>query len=113
MDDKIREACARAISETGMLPLIAAHCRISQGWGWEQRSAEARISQWLNPRDPHSLPFWAVMLIVRVTGRDEISSLVLRGLMEPVDERTHAKVIQLLRQSNVDVEGLERLRKTA
>lgn len=85
MADELRGLCWRAVSETGSLQLVAAQCKRAFGWSWSHRAAEARVSQWLSPSDPHQLPADAVLIIVGITGRQEIASLFLRAQLAHED----------------------------
>ncbi len=85
--DPVRDACWRAITDTGATGLIAAHCRKAFGWSMSQRAAEAKISQWLNPRDPHQLPAEELPIVVGCVGdslKHELIGLLLA--VEPLSE---------------------------
>lgn len=78
-DDAIREVVWRAITETGTHREVAAAMKRRFGWGCSERQAVARLSQMLSPRDPHQLPADVLVDVVRITGRDEITPLLLRA----------------------------------
>ena len=77
--DEIRAAVWRAISETGTHQEVAAALRQRFGWRLTDRASVARLSMMLNPRDPHQLPADALPDVIRITGRDEITGILLRA----------------------------------
>jgi hypothetical protein len=83
-DDPIRDAVWRAITETGTHREVAAAIKRRFRWRLSDRAAVARLSMMLSPRDPHQLPADALLDVVRITGRDEITALLLRaGMRKP------------------------------
>lgn len=80
-DDPIRSAVWRAITETATHQEVAAAVKRRYGWRCTDRQAVARLSQMLSPRDPHQLPADALVDVVRITGRDEITGILLRAGM--------------------------------
>jgi hypothetical protein len=84
-DSPIRHAVWRAISETGTFQQVAQALKERFAWKGTERNAVARLSQMLNPRDRHQLPADALLDIVRITRRDEISSLLQRELIRTED----------------------------
>lgn len=83
-EDPIRDAVWRAITETGTHQEVAAALKRRFHWSLSDRAAVARLSMMLSPRDPHQLPADALIDVVRITGRDEITALLLRaGMRRP------------------------------
>ena len=93
MQDEIRAAVWRAITETGTHQEVAAALKRRFGWRCSDRSAVARLSLMLNPRDPHALPADALVDVISITGRDEITAILLRAGMRrrPVSVRRERK----------------------
>src|SRR5574337_747132 len=91
-NDPIREAVWRAISETGTHQEVAAALKRRYGWRLSDRAAVARLSMMLSPRDPHQLPADALLDVVAITGRDEITPLILRaGMRRGMARVRHAR----------------------
>lgn len=77
--DEIRSAVWRAITETCSHEEVALALKRRFGWRCSDRSAVARLSQMLSPRDPHALPADALVDVIEITGRDEITAILLRA----------------------------------
>lgn len=89
MRDEIRRAAWLMVSETGSHQELAERARDRYGWRCTERSAIARVSQWLSPRDPHQLPLdFADALIetcVAAGGQDRITPLLHRAALRGED----------------------------
>jgi hypothetical protein len=77
-DGPMRLAAWQAISETGAHQEVARLLRARMRWKCSERSAVARLSQMLNPRDPHQLPADALLDVIDATGRDPFTPILLR-----------------------------------
>lgn len=76
----VRIAAKRMLDETGQLQTFAMHCRAYFGWTSTQRSAEARVHQWLSSTDPHQLPAEVLPILVRVcTPIDHVTPVIHRA----------------------------------
>lgn len=81
-DDPIRSAAWRAITETATHFEVALAIKHRYGWACSDRSAVARLSQMLSPRDSHQLPADVLLDIVAITRRDEFTGLLMRARVE-------------------------------
>ena len=59
-------------------------------WKCSIRSAEARISRWLDPDCRERFPAEALPLVIEITGRDELTPILLRAAIR-AEERKPAK----------------------
>lgn len=91
MRDEIRKAAWSMVSETGTHQALADRARRRYDWRCTDRSALARVSQWLSPSDPHQLPldFADVVIeeVVAAGGTDRITPLLNRAAMRGDDRR--------------------------
>jgi hypothetical protein len=76
MNDPLRNAAWRVVSESGKHQEVARALKARLGWNCTDKAASGRLSQMLNGRDKHHLPADALLDIVRITRRDEFSSLI-------------------------------------
>jgi len=81
LSTEIEEAARVAIEETHSLTPVAERCAAEREWGGDLRSWRARVSRWGNHHDPHTVPAWALPIIVSVTGRDPFTSILLRAAL--------------------------------
>jgi len=79
--DPIRDAVWRAVTETGTHQEVALALKRRFGWRLSDRAAVARLSMMLSPRDPHQFPADALLDVVAITGRDEVTPMLLRAGM--------------------------------
>jgi hypothetical protein len=91
--DPIREAVWRAVTETGTHQEVALALKRRYRWRLSDRAAVARLSMMLSPRDPHQFPADALLDVVKITGRDEVTPMLLRAGMRraPMARVRHGK----------------------
>jgi hypothetical protein len=91
MRDEIRRTAWLMVSEAGAHQALADEARNRYGWRCTDRAALARVSQWLNPRDPHQFPLdLADALIELCVARgcdDRLTPLLHRAAMRAEDRR--------------------------
>lgn len=83
--DDLRQMCWKAVAETGTHQLVASQLKHAGQWDLSDRAAEARLSQMLSPSDQHNLPPHAIYIICCITGRQEIATAFMRGIVAHED----------------------------
>ena len=74
----VLRALRRMIVETGRMGLVAERLRQDLGWTCTHESALSRVSQMLNPQDPHRFPAEMLPAVIEETGVDYVTPLLLR-----------------------------------
>lgn len=90
--DEIRQAAWTMVTEAGAHRELANRARKVLGWNrFSERQACARLSQMLNPQDPHQLPAdllpTLIDICVGMGVEDRVGPILLRAAMRAEDRR--------------------------
>jgi hypothetical protein len=98
MKDDIRRAAFLMVSEAGAHDALALRAKRRYGWHCSDRSALARVSQWLSPSDPHQLPL--------DFGDALIEECVARGVQDRITPLLHRAALR----AELDAEETDEMR---
>lgn len=104
LTERLRMFAWTAISETGTRQIVAEQYRQMQGWGCSPKQAASRVSQYLNPRDPHAMPADFLLLVAMLTDRlRELRSIMFEAeeAAELFEHKRMAKVAGSARREDV------------
>ena len=91
MREEMLDAVRRMILETNSFQAVAAALREGRGWHCTQRGAEARLSHMLSPDDAHCFPAEELPVVIALTGRDDVTPILLRASLGLFEVRVQEK----------------------
>lgn len=88
--DQVRQAVWDMLTQSGAHHDFGIAVKALFGWEISDAASVSRVSQWLNPRNPHQLPAAVLPLAIRVTGLDYVSPILLRAGLRRMRPVRHA-----------------------
>ena len=80
--DQMIEDGRHALLSTGMFSRFTQEIRREFRWTCSAHAAESKVSQWFSGKSPHQLPARALPVLVRVTGLDPFTPILLRAAID-------------------------------
>ena len=79
MREELLSALRRMVYESGAYSRVAS--RMEDECGWAEGSGESRLSQMLNPHDPHRFPAERLYVAIEESGLDYVTPLLQLALL--------------------------------
>lgn len=89
---EVLTALRSMVFESGRFSQLARAIKRERHWRLSDHAAEARLSQFLAPENPHQFPADLLPLAIEVCGVDYVSPLLYRAAMRAADRKPARRV---------------------